>query len=385
MKTRTVLTSLALGLGLTLTMAPACPAQEGRDREMRKILNGLEAGIGALRALGRKEDAAHLLEIFREVQAKGRQRAERRHRHSDEREFAQWQLQVLRHAKAAFAEGKKGDALELTERWMHALELGLEGRRDREARQIIERAPGLGNKVELLTYASKLLHEYKATEKAQAVRKLADQLRRNLRGKKREREGRRERDRPRRERTERKVVQHWVKVLSLASELLADAKRRDGAETLMHAAEALELALHNKRDDRSMRIRRTAPKAGVQAEWLGYAAKVAAERGKRDRAGMFKELSHELAQRARRERGREGGEREREGRRRGREREERERLRERKRREREEEEEEEEDDDDEWRGELKRYLGQMKEQIADLQQQIKRMRRDLDRLRRRDI
>ena len=205
---------LVLGLGMVMALAPFSLAQERRsERDLKSIAHGLEIGIDALRKLGRKEEAAHLVKIFREVIAaqerrqsgrRERRDAERRHRESDERAAGRRQLRTLRFAKEAFAEADREEALELTERWMHALEFAIEGRRDREARRAMERQPNLGNKVELLVVANKLLREFKAKEKAQAVGQFAEQLAGKLR-RNRERESHRnnERLRERRERGER--------------------------------------------------------------------------------------------------------------------------------------------------------------------------------------
>ncbi len=211
---------------------------QDRDLKLQKIMNGLEAGIHALRELGLKEEAARLLKIARgarelynkeyrgeprdkqrkrdtgpeterrraaerkqrakrdtgpETERKRRaERKQRADRDNEEQANARRPLQTFRFAKAIYAEMGNEKAVEMVERVMHARELAIEGRRDREAKQIMERAPGVGNQVELLNYAAMVADKKRPTDRGANMRKLAKQL---AAGRKRKpRDERRERD-----------------------------------------------------------------------------------------------------------------------------------------------------------------------------------------------
>ena len=81
----------------------------------------------------------------REVARGERSERDRAERKPTEREVAQQQLEAMRIAIHALREGEKRDAVGLMERAIHARELQLAGRRDDEARQIMERAPNRAN------------------------------------------------------------------------------------------------------------------------------------------------------------------------------------------------------------------------------------------------
>jgi len=116
---------------------------------------------------------------------------------SPEAQLLRRQIEVLRMAVPALREAERRDALEILERAIHARELTLAGRRDDEAREIRERAPAPGQLAEILRTAAELWREFNDAEKAEAVRRLADEL---VKPQDRPREGERgegERERPR--------------------------------------------------------------------------------------------------------------------------------------------------------------------------------------------
>ena len=168
-------------------LGKATNRKEGSD-DYHGLFGNLKEAIGILRELGRKEHAQKLAQFTEQLYAdlqrrrpkrereRKRDERDRNERGNGERAEAKRQLQVMRYAKAAFDEAGKKDALDLIERVMHARELQLEGRRDREARQIIAKAPGNDDVVEILGWAAKILAEYGAEEKAAAVKGLAGQL-----------------------------------------------------------------------------------------------------------------------------------------------------------------------------------------------------------------
>ena len=144
----------------------------GQKSDLEEVHEGLEAGIRALHTLGKREEMAHLQRIAEEV--------EKRIRHRDgnrkEIEIAERRIEVMRLAHHAFREAEKRDAAEAMERAIHALELGIEGRNDPEARRIREKAPKLGQQAELMLFAGKLWDEFGHESKAKRCFELGREL-----------------------------------------------------------------------------------------------------------------------------------------------------------------------------------------------------------------
>lgn len=78
---------------------------------------------------------------------------------------------------AVFQAPISGDAMELVERAIRAREVTAEGRRDDEAHQIRERAPGREQLAEVLGAAAGLWREFDNQDKAEAVARLAEEFR----------------------------------------------------------------------------------------------------------------------------------------------------------------------------------------------------------------
>ena len=154
-------------------------AEEARRRRGRQnleeILEGLEHGMHALDALGRERELKMLRRIAHEV----RERIEKRDHDDPERAMVKRQLRALRMAFDLFHDSdsdKMRRLAEMVEHSIHARELALEGRRDREAREIRERAPSQGNVIEVLTYAADLLAKQGREERAEIVRRVAKEM-----------------------------------------------------------------------------------------------------------------------------------------------------------------------------------------------------------------
>lgn len=113
---------------------------------------------------------------------------------------------------------------------------------------------------------------------------------------------------------ERETAERYLEIYHLAHDVLRDAKRMEHAEVMEHAKHALETALEGRRDDESMRIRKTAPKRGRRAEALLLAAEILADKDDHRRAKLLAELGRKFQgqERKRGKREREGRERERE-------------------------------------------------------------------------
>ena len=274
--------------------APATTNQED-DREPRKsaaqkiekILNGLEQGMAALRAIGRNEDAEHLKNIAMEV--KKRRSGEREGEPRSERKEAARQIEIMGVALNALREGERRDAADLLQRAIHARRVGLEGRRDEEAHAIRERAPSIGQQAELLTMAAELYadwgHEKNAKVTAELAHKLADRARK--------REGRDD------DNAERKEGRRQIAVMRYAMEAFLEANRPDAATRMEHAMHAMELALEGRRDKEALDIRERAPTRGEKAELLGTAAGLYREWNRGERAEVCAQLARTFAGRER--------------------------------------------------------------------------------------
>lgn len=90
-----------------------------------------------------------------------------------EREAAIHHIEVMRVALHALLEADRHEAAELLEHAIHARELTLENRRDEEAMQIRETAPGRGAQTELLLLASEIWQDFGHEQKAEMVADLA--------------------------------------------------------------------------------------------------------------------------------------------------------------------------------------------------------------------
>jgi hypothetical protein len=109
------------------------------------------------------------------------------------REAAMRDLEIMHLAMAALKEKGRHDSAELLHRAIRAREVRLEGRRDREAIEIHEQAPTLGQQIELLAYAADLWEEFGHERKAEMVGGLAARMRESWqRGEGRRGEGQRQ-------------------------------------------------------------------------------------------------------------------------------------------------------------------------------------------------
>jgi len=168
-----------LGFVALLTVPFAIADEHGRRRrdsmELEEILEGLEHGMHALKALDRERELKMLQRVANEV----RERMQERERGDSEEAIARRQLRALRIAFELYerSEGEKmGRLAEMVEHAVHARELRLEGRRDREARKVYDGAPNQGNVIELLSYAAKLLEKRGHGDRAHFVDRIAKEM-----------------------------------------------------------------------------------------------------------------------------------------------------------------------------------------------------------------
>ena len=183
--------------------------REQAAKHLHNVLEGLERGMEALRAIDRNEELQALERVAQGVRRRleglqeGRDRPQRERRRErrgegNEREMAMHQLEIMRLAMPALREGERRDAADLLEHAIHARELALEGVRNEKAQKVRESAPNRAQLAEILGLSSRLWREFGNKERAQAVGKLAEQLSARVRRERGER-AQREQDRPRRE------------------------------------------------------------------------------------------------------------------------------------------------------------------------------------------
>ncbi len=282
--------SLVMACAACLLWARPAPAQAhvGERERLVNILEGLEHGLVALERLGRHEEH-HVLQrvaddVRRELDGGGD-----RHRNLTEREIAERQIAVLRMALPALREAHREEAVDLVARAIRAREVGLEGRRDEEARRIRDRAPNRERTVELLVLAGHIYREYGDRERAHALSRMTEEL------------WRPHRERPHRERgsreTERERAIHEVEVMRLALPALREGGRRDAAELLERAIQGRESGVVRGGPE---------PGPGDLAEILSLAAELWREFGHPDQAETVAELAEHMRMRWRETRERHG-------------------------------------------------------------------------------
>ena len=144
--------------------------RDEHNARMHEVLKGLGHGIKALKMIDRHEEAQHLTEIAIGIKKKlgaG----------NKERKVAEAELEVLRLAFVACKEAEKGKWAEMLEHAIHARELRLAGRRDKEAVRVYETEPSQGNVIELLMASSDLWKKFGHEDKAAYCAKLAKKYR----------------------------------------------------------------------------------------------------------------------------------------------------------------------------------------------------------------
>ncbi len=194
---------LVLGLSIVLlALAPLCPAlaaDEGEGAERERIIHGLEMGFEAAQRLGDRELAAVLERALDRVRRGGENDGAER-----ERREARRQLEILRSARPALAEGERHDAVDLLDRAIRVRELALEGHRGEEMDALRREAPDRETLIEILSASAALWERFGHEEKARSVGELASQLRRH--GRERAGEPREDRGSGERERSDREIL-----------------------------------------------------------------------------------------------------------------------------------------------------------------------------------
>jgi hypothetical protein len=132
------------------------------------------------------EKAAAVGKLAKQMAARGRQQSRQRSERPDsENAVARQHIKIMRYAMEALLERERKHEAELLEQAIHARELALEGKRDERAMRIREQAPSPEAQIEILSFAGKILKELGRTERAQAVNRLAQDMKRRHRSRQR--------------------------------------------------------------------------------------------------------------------------------------------------------------------------------------------------------
>jgi hypothetical protein len=286
--------ALLLLCGPSAQIGLAAPDKDGREPkpisvdEAKKILEGLEHGMGALKALGRHDEVKRLAKIADELRAKLKAGS----RADDERAMAKERIETMRIAMHGLLEAEKRDLAHRLEQAIHALELRLEGRRDPEALKVYEGAPNREQQIELLIHAVKIWDELGHETKAERIETLVRELK--ARG------GERRKEEGRGDRREREIVERRIEVMKMALPALLEAEKRDAADLLERSIHAYRLLLEGRRDAEAREIIGAAPSRGQQAEILALAGNLWRKFGNADKAEACLRLARELGVEAKR-------------------------------------------------------------------------------------
>ncbi len=251
---------------------------------LHEALAGLERGIGALRELGRHEAAARLERIADEVREELGAPRHRERRAYGDREILINRIELLRMVIPVLLEAGRVEAAETVERAVRANEIRLEGRDDREARRIRERAPGRGQIIEILGLAEELYREYGLEEKADHLGHLADDLWERQRHKKRRRV---DDELP-------EHVRHDLEVMKMAMHALQEARKRDAADVLRRGIQARVVDAKGLEGEEANLVRERAPSLGQQVEILAWAAELWREFGHEEKSEAVAELAERM-------------------------------------------------------------------------------------------
>jgi hypothetical protein len=272
------------------------------DKDLRRILAGLEHGIGALEALGGHEEAIEHLKRIAHGVGERMKRGEPEKGRPSEREMAEHHLEMLRLAHHALREARRGEHAEIVEHALHAMELRLEGRRDEEARHVYETAPPREAVLRSMHLAAELWADWGKKDRAHALMQHLKQVKRAHAGDRTAR-AERERDRPRR--TDREHLAHEIELLHLALPVLREEGKTQTIEVVERAIHARKLIHSGRRDEEAREIIADQPPPAHVAEIMFYAADLWLKYENPEKAERCAEMGRHYQQIARRHRDRE--------------------------------------------------------------------------------
>ena len=287
MKIGRMTTVLVLALLLLGTAAWAAPERKTGGNE-KEIIQGLKAGIGALSALGRHDEAEHLERVLKEYLGKlEAKKARAKAGPKSEIEVVRWRIGVLRIAMKGLLEKDAIDAASLVEHRIHMYELALEGRKDEEAKKIRESAPKPEAMVNPLRKAGEIWKEFGHEVEAKKCHDLAIQY---------HEQAKKHAARKKPGATEKDMLRRHMEILRIARHGLLEAEKKDAAHRIEQVLHVYELAIEGQRE-KALKAREKAPNSGQLTELLFHASKIWAKFGHEKKAADCEELGKLYQQR----------------------------------------------------------------------------------------
>lgn len=127
-------------------------------------------------------------------------------------------------------------------------------------------------------------------EESQHLNEIADEVRREIRG-----------QREKSLEPERQNLKEQIDIMKIGIHGLEEAEKHDAAELLERAVRAKIVDLEERRDEESIRIREMSPSIGDQAELLAKSARIWEELGHERKAAAVSRLSHHFIELTRRD------------------------------------------------------------------------------------
>lgn len=148
------------------------------------VIELLSLAARELHRQGRGERAAAVVELTRQLrhprETDRRRDMDRPHERDDRRperrERLKHQVEIMQMAIPALREGNRKELAETIKRAIQVRQVNLRGLEGEEARVVRERAPSLGQTVEILGLAAKLWREFGNDDKAEAIANLAEHM-----------------------------------------------------------------------------------------------------------------------------------------------------------------------------------------------------------------
>ena len=307
---------------LLLTAAPARAGEDERPRrpkaeEAERQIRALKQAIEVLR---RNDGDERVIRGLAEAIERMRRDAREQHERDDdpdarehrerarraERQIVEHWLEVMGLAKRTLAAAERGDATEIVEHGMHALELALKNRRDEEAMRVRNSAPSRAAQAKALFLAAEILAKHDKAKESRWVAEVAKAFRQQAERRARERadkdddedEADDDEDEDREdERAERRALKRRVATIRMAVPVLREAGDERLVGLLERAILTGDLMLAGREDEEARRAFERTPSLGELAEILHHAARLADKQGKGDRAERIMELSRYYAER----------------------------------------------------------------------------------------
>jgi len=257
--------------------------EANRIRETAPNRGQLAETLGAAAKLYRKWNMPERAETLAELaetcakQWKRQQHAERERESGEGLDSLATRVEIIRYARAAFAEAGDERNSKVLEGVVHYGELALEGANDEQLSKAAEAVPSKANLIEYMNWASRKYGEWGRGERAAACRKLAEYYTRQLRAEHREGGEEREAESERDAEGNIEDLNHRIEILRFALDAFTRAGHEESAHTMrrfLHVAElqregaddrALAQAFEGLSMERTIELLQKA--SGIYAEW----------------------------------------------------------------------------------------------------------------------